>query len=307
MKKDLNKYKGVVVPMVSPFTEDFTIDGPAVGRIIDSFVENGVTPFVLGTTGEVASLSPSQKTDMVKEAFRHTSGRVSLLAGIANNSLFASIEEGKRYADLGVDALVSLVPNYYPIEDIHARKWFEKLADHLPIPLFLYNIPATAHHSISLDLIEELSHHPNIIGIKDSENNEQRLTESLNRWGKRDDFLFLVGCAALSSFGLNRGADGIVPSVANLVPELYQHLFESAKKGDFETANKYQEMTNLVSSYCQSGRNVTGAIPALKALMSIKGLCGLQVMPPMMRMNKSEEKEFLEIMKEKIGKPVIKI
>jgi 4-hydroxy-tetrahydrodipicolinate synthase len=219
---------------------------------------------------------------------------------LCGNSLPDIIEEGKKYADLGVDALVALAPNYYPVEDKHALNWFEQLAENLPLPVFLYNIPATTHHSISLDVIEKMSHHPNVIGIKDSQPDQSRLDESLERWSSREDFLFLVGCAANSCYGLKKGADGIVPSVGNLFPELYADLFDAAKGNDFEECARLQKLANKVSEYNQEGRTITGAIPALKALMSIKGLCGLQVMPPMQRMTPEVEKVYLAAMEDKI-------
>ncbi len=300
MENELNKYKGVIVPMVGPFNEDYSIDKLAVERIIESFVDNKVLPFVLGTNGEVASISPDQKTELVKTSVKVVDGRVPLLAGIANNSLALSIEEGKRFADMGVDALVALVPNYYPLDDKQALNWFTKLADSVTLPLFLYNIPITTHHSVSLDVIEELSHHPNIVGIKDSEHNEERLMESLNRWSAREDFLFLIGWAAMSQFGLQRGADGIVPSVANLVPEMYRALYEAAVQKNTNEAERLQELTNKVSAYSQSGRNLSGVIPALKALMSLKGLCGTTVLPPLMQMEGEELRAYLNGMEEKI-------
>ncbi|WP_167607168.1 dihydrodipicolinate synthase family protein [Maribellus sediminis] len=300
MKSDLKKYEGVIVPMVTPVNADYSIDKKAVGKIINSFIDAKVLPFVLGTTGEVASLSPSQKTTLVKEAVDAVDGRAPLFAGLAGNSILQTIDEAKRYTDMGVNALVALAPNYYPIEAKHALKWFEKLADSVTLPLFLYNIPATTHHSISLDVVETMSHHPNIVGIKDSENNQTRLEESLERWASREDFLFLVGWAAMSAFGLKRGANGIVPSAANLIPELYAGLYEAAKNNDFVEAERIQGLTDKVSAYNQSGRTVTEAIPALKALMSLKGLCGTQVMPPMLQMEEAELKAYLDEMENKI-------
>lgn len=300
MNKKLDRFGGVVVPMVTPLTEDFAIDEQAVARIVSSFSENKVKPLILGTTGEVASLSRDQKVQLVETAAREINGRMPVVAGLCGNSLPVLVEEGKKYADLGVEALVALAPNYYPVEDIHALNWFTRLADELPLPVFLYNIPMTTHHNISLDVIETLSHHPNVIGIKDSDSDRERLDKSLARWAGREDFLFLVGSAVNSSYGLEHGADGIVPSVANLVPELYFSLFDAARKGDHEMAERFQQLTNEISAYNQSGRSVTEAIPALKALMSIKGLCGTQVMPPMMRMEPEEETAYLAEMKNKI-------
>ncbi|MCY1721979.1 dihydrodipicolinate synthase family protein [Prolixibacteraceae bacterium Z1-6] len=294
------KYRGVIVPMVSPFKEDFSIDGEAINTIIKSFVENETKPFVLGTTGEAPSLSTAQKVELIKITLKALDGKQPLLAGIGSNSIFTSIEDGKRYADLGVDALVATVPNYYPSDAAQMLNWFEKLADSVPLPLFVYNIPMTTHHSIPLDVVETLSHHANIIGIKDSENDKARLEESLKRWKDRDDFMVLVGSAVLSVFGMSRGANGIVPSMGNLMPEIYHQLIIETVTGNLQKAEEIQELTNTISSYCQAGRNVSKSIPAMKALMSIKGICGTQVLPPMLRMKKEEEAAYIEQMQKAI-------
>lgn len=300
MEKNYKDFGGVVVPMVTPLTNDYAIDEVAIRKIIVSFKDNKVQPLVLGTTGEVASLSYEQKLKVVEIAADEINGEIPLAVGLSGNCIDTLISEGEQYAALGADALVALAPNYYPIDDKHAYSWFKTLADKLPLPMFLYNIPATTHHAISLDVIEKLSHHSNIIGIKDSQADRDRLEESLKRWSNRKDFLFLVGCAANSSFGLKHGADGIVPSVGNLFPELYFGLFDAAKKGNIEEADRFQEVTNTVSAYNQKGRTVTEAIPALKALMSIKKICGTQVMPPMLKMSANEEKAYCEEMTDKI-------
>lgn len=198
---------------------------------------------------------------------------------------------------MGVDALVTTVSNYYPSNDSQMLHWFEKLADNIPVPLFIYNIPATTHHSISLDVADALSHHPNIIGVKDSERNEERLAESLKRWKDREDFMFLVGWAAMSTFGIRNGANGIVPSLGNLIPKLYNQLVIETRKGNFDLADKIQEQTDTISAYCQKGRNISQSVPAMKVLMSMKELCETQVLPPMLKMNEKEELEYIEQMR----------
>lgn len=293
-------FRGVFVPMVSPLNDDYTIDKKAVGTIIHSFLETNVKPFVLGTTGEAPSLSTTQKHNLVKYTVEAVNGKQPVLAGIGSNSLLTAIEDAKRYSDEGVDALVATVPNYYPSGDVQILNWFEKLADAVRKPLFLYNIPVTTNHSIALDTVEKLSHHPNIIGLKDSENNAQRLKESLKRWKDREDFVFLVGWAAMSAFGVSNGANGIVPSMGNLIPDFYEKLFVEAHNGNLSTAEEIQEQTNIISEYCQKGRDISHSIPALKVLMSIKGLCSARVMPPMMQMEEREEDQYRAQMKNAI-------
>lgn len=289
---DLNKYKGVVVPMVTPLTEDYKIDEIAVSKILNLFGENRVNALILGTTGEVASLTSEQKSKLVEAAVRAVPENTVLMAGLMGNSLPELIDEGKKYAGMGIEAVAALVPNYFPLRDKHILLWFEKLADALPLPVFLYNIPATTHHEISLDVVETLSHHSNIIGIKDSQPGAERLEESLQRWAERNDFLFLVGNAVNSCLGLKLGADGLVPSAGNIFPELYKAMYVAAQKGDFDECERLQQLTNRISALYQGNRILSEAIPALKMLMSVKGLCGPQVMPPMQKMDTETEKIF---------------
>lgn len=286
------KFKGVIVPMVSPVTDNFNVDEPAVERIIASFVKNDVIPFVLGTTGEAASLSASQKVELVKASHKSLEGKLPLMAGIGGNSLFTSIEEGKQFADLGAEALVATIPNYYPSDETQMLHYFEKLADNVALPLFIYNIPVTTHHSIPLQVAEKLSYHPNIAGVKDSERDEDRLNESLRLWKNREDFMFLVGWAARSAYGVMNGANGIVPSVGNLVPQLFQKLYVEAAKGNAVEANEMQELTDNIAALCQAGRNISQSIPAMKVLMQMEGICGAQVLPPMIKMDAAAETSY---------------
>lgn len=295
------KFKGVVVPMVSPFKDDFSIDTRAVDTIIQSFLSNRIIPFVLGTTGEAASLSNEQKNVLIKTARKSTTNNVPLLAGVGSNSIYTCIEEGKKYADLGVEALVATVPNYYPSNSAAMIHWFEKLANEVPVPVFMYNIPVTTHHSIPLNVAETLSYHDNIAGIKDSERDEERLDGSLKLWKDREDFVFLVGWAAKSAYGLENGANGIVPSMANLIPTYFGQLYSEAEKGNFKAAKELQVLTDKIATYCQKDRNISQAIPAMKVLMEMRGICENQVLPPMVRMPEEEEQKYRNEMQEAIS------
>ncbi len=102
--------------------------------------------------------------------------------------------------------------------------WYQALLDGLEGPLLLYNMPMTTKVSIPLDVVEKLLGHPRLAGIKDSENNPKRLEELLQRFGGRKDFSMFVGVGALMEKGLRLGADGIVPSVGNLIPDICRKL-----------------------------------------------------------------------------------
>lgn len=288
------KCSGVVVPMVSPFRYDFSIDINAAKKIANNITRAGAMPFLLGSTGEGPSMSPGQKELLVKTVVEEVNGRSQVYAGISANSFISAIEEANCFAQAGVDLLVVTLPFYYPVNDLQMLQYFEKIADASPLPIILYNMPGMVKRSIPIELADRLSRHPNIIGLKDSERNENRLTESVQLWKNRNDFAFLVGWAAMSVFGLQLGADGIVPSTGNICPEWYVELYKATQGGENEKAMYYQELTNKVSGFYQQGRDLSQAIPALKIMMEIEGFCTSTVLPPMFPMDNDERKEYIE-------------
>jgi len=295
------KYSGVVVPMITPLNDDLTIDINGVNNIIDLFICSKVSPFILGTTGEAPSLSSVQKEDLVKAVVERVNGRDLVYVGISSNCISDSIEDAKKYAELGADVMVATLPAYYPMNEEQMYKYFTQLADEIDRPLIIYNMPATVKYSIPLEVIDSLSEHENIVGLKDSERDEERLTKALEYWKDREDFVYLLGWAAQSGYAMLNGADGIVPSTGNYTPEIYKDLLDAALEGNEVLANELQQKTNYLSSLYQKDRILSESIPALKVLMSIQGLCKSNVMPPMYKMDKVEEEEYVDAMKKELG------
>jgi 4-hydroxy-tetrahydrodipicolinate synthase len=162
-------------------------------------------------------------------------------------------------------------------------------------------MPSVTRHNISPEVVEELSRHENIVGLKDSERDEQRLFRIIDLVKNRTDFVHLIGWAAKSCDALQRGSDGIVPSTGNLTPELYQQLYLAVKEKDFPKASKLQNTTNYISTLYQKNRILSESIPALKLLMSVKGLCSENVMPPMYCMEKAENQSYRDAMQNELS------
>jgi dihydrodipicolinate synthase/N-acetylneuraminate lyase len=287
----------VIVPMVSPFTSGYSIDEAAVLRMTELFVSAGVSVFVIGTTGEGDSMSSGQRDTLLKLVVKKVNGCSKIYAGLTGNSLSTSVEDAQKYADLGADYLVAKLPSYYPMDENQMLQYLEKLADSVKIPLFIYNIPATTHHSLPLPIIDRLSYHPAIAGLKDSERNIDRLNDAIQLWGERDDFDYLIGWAPMSVYGLLKGANGIVPSTGNICPELYVQMIDSVHSGDEEKARQLQERTDCISALYQKGRSLSRSIPALKTMMKMTGLCSGEVLPPMLPMTSQEEESYIKEVK----------
>jgi 4-hydroxy-tetrahydrodipicolinate synthase len=287
------KYKGVVVPAVTPLTASLTIDRDAVERMMANFRQHQVTPFILGTTGESASLSLSVKQEYLQAAIRAKKPGDLLYAGISSNILEESIVLADRCFESGVDVVVATLPNFYGLTAGQMKAYFEQLAEKVPGPLMIYNIPATVHMSIPLDVIDVLSHCPNIVGLKDSERNEERLQKALQLWGQRTDFSYFAGWAAQSAQTLLKGGDGIIPSTGNFAPGLYNDLYKAAITGDAEKAHELQRQSDVLGNVYQSGKTLGESLWALKAVMKKEGLCDTYMMPPLHQLSDEEEQKVI--------------
>lgn len=283
------KYSGVVVPMVTPVNRDLTIDMAAAETIVAYLTNNGTAPFILGTTGESASIGRTEKKKLVEATVKAAAGKSIVYAGISGNSFTDSIEDAHHYHDLGADVFVATMTSYFPADADQMLRYFIMLADKVPAPLIIYNIPATTHLSIPLEIVEQLSTHPNIVGFKDSERSIERLETSVSLWKQRSDFSFLSGWAAQSLRALQLGADGIIPSTGNLAPKLYEILYKSVNEGNNSEAENAQIKADKISEIYQKDRTLSYSLPALKAMMSAYGLCQSCMLPPMFQLETGDE------------------
>lgn len=289
MTKTQKKYSGVVVPMVTPVNSDFSIDEKAVASILKTFTENNISTFLLGTTGESTSVSVKEKERLIAYGIKYAEKKINVFAGISSNCLQECIDDGNKFAEIGADAVVAHLPFYYPISPDNMIKFFTQIAENVKCPLILYNNPITVKDSIPLEVVEELSHHDNIAGFKDSERGVDRLDKAIGLWKDREDFTFLLGWAAQSAYAVLKGCDGIVPSTGNLTPALYKELYDAATKGDADLANQLQDKTNKISKIYQKGKSINESIPALKVLLSEYGLCQPYAIPPMYTTSENEQ------------------
>jgi 4-hydroxy-tetrahydrodipicolinate synthase len=152
--------------------------------------------------------------------------------------------------------------------------------------------------SIPVNLIDELSHHPHIVAVKDSERSEERLQQSLTLWKDRTDFSHYLGWAARSVPALFSGSHGLVPSTGNLVPWIYEEMVKAVGQGNRQRASEMQELSDLYGNLYQSGRTLGESIWALKLLMQEEGLCLEHVMPPLYPQAAEQSEKLKNVFKE---------
>ena len=286
------KYRGVVVPMVTPVTEKGTLDVPAVERIIEFFAANNVAPLLMGTTGEGNSVSAADGLLLVETSVKAAKGRILIYAGLTGNCFAEQLTQAEAYTRAGADVIVATLPSYYALTEEQMYNYYKTLADRITGPLMLYNILATTHMTIPVDVVKRLADHPNIVGLKDSERDLDRMRQCIEISKEREDFAYFCGWAAQSAFSLSLGGDGIVPSTGNYVPEMFNELYEAAVKGDAATAERLQNETNEIAKIYQAGRTLGQSLTALKVMMQTKGLCEPWMLMPLTRLSDEEENQI---------------
>lgn len=284
----MKKYSGIVVPLITPVSEHLRADEEALARITERVVSEGCHPFVLGTTGEASSVHPEDRLKLVTSVVKQTAGCAIVYAGIASNCPDESIEYGKCYFDVGVDVVIAHPPHYYPLSPDDMFRYYNYLADKLPGPLMIYNIPVTTKISVPLDIVEKLSHHPNIVGLKDSEKDPDRQRTASTWWRERTDFSFFTGVGALCAEAIRWGADGAVPSSGNIEPRLYRELFDAARNGEEQQALSFQTCADALSQIYQKDRTISQSLAALKAIVATQRICSAKMLPPLAPVSDAE-------------------
>lgn len=285
------RYAGVVVPMATP-VKNGSVDLEATATIIRSFVEAGVDTLVMGTTGEGNSVPQKEGIEMVRKAVETAQGRITIYAGVTGMCLKEQIAQIEGFKEAGADVAVAVLPAYYALEEEQMVAYYTALADASPLPLMLYNILATTHLSIPVEAVRKLAAHPNIVGLKDSERDLERMEQCIAVAKSREDFTYFCGWAAQSAHSLELGADGIVPSTGNFVPKHFQALYEAAVAGNMAEANRLQELTDRMAKVYQAGRPLGKQLAALKCIMAREGLCGKEMFAPLTMLS---DKEYASI------------
>lgn len=299
--------KETIVPVIAPLTPDLNLDVEAVGRIFSYLHANNASPFILGTTGEAASLSNAFREEYLKTAVACKNADQKLYVGVSSNILEDTIAFANQACTLGVDAVAATLPTYYKLSEKQMEKYFLQLAENCAADLIIYNIPATTHMSIPLDLLERLSYHPKIVAVKDSERCMDRLRASLDLCRDRLDFKHYMGWAGQAAYALLHGSAGVVPSTGNFAPAVYTQLCEAAQQGDERRAHQLQKQSDALGELYQSNKSLGESLWALKVLMKELGLCDTYMMPPLYELGKAEEQSIKLAFQELINNENIKL
>jgi len=180
----MSEFKGVMPYLVTPVDDNGAVKCDVLGRLCDDLIAKGVhglTP--LGSTGEFAYLGGAQREQTVRATIEAAAGRVPVLPGVASTTTSDAIAQAQSYERMGASGLLLVLEAYFPLKDGQVESYFRSVADAVDLPIVLYTNPNFQRADLSIDVIERLSRHPNIVGLKDASTNTGRLLSIINRCG----------------------------------------------------------------------------------------------------------------------------
>ena len=226
---------GSLVAIVTPMKADGALDFPGLKSLIDWHVQEGTDGIVIvGTTGESPTVDVDEHSRLIAAAVEYTAGRVPVIAGTGGNSTREAIELTKFAAKAGANYCLSVVPYYNKPTQEGLYRHYKAIAESTDLPILLYNVPSRTVADLANDTVLRLAEVKNIVGIKESTANVERVTDLLRRMPK--GFLVFSGDDGSAISYVLLGAHGVISVTANVAPRLMHEMVVAARAGKIAEA-----------------------------------------------------------------------
>ena len=228
-------FHGSMVALVTPMQADGSIDETSLAQLVEFHVENGTDALVVtGTTGEASTLDEEEHCRVIAQVVEWAAGRLPVIAGTGANSTREAIDLTRCAMKAGADACLLVTPYYVKPTQEGLYRHFRAVAEAVPLPQILYNVPGRTACDMHNDTVERLSTISNIVGIKDATGDMVRGKELIERCGERLDIYSGDDATTLDLMRL--GGKGGISVTANLAPKAMHEMCAAALAGDYTRA-----------------------------------------------------------------------
>jgi 4-hydroxy-tetrahydrodipicolinate synthase len=259
----MQQFKGTGVALVTPFTQNGSVDFESLEKTINHVIKGKVEYVVsLGTTGETATLTKEEKKQVLHHTIDIVKKRVPIVAGFGGNNTSEIINE-ITHADLKqVDAILSVSPYYNKPTQEGIYRHYKAITEATKKPIILYNVPGRTSSNIAADTVLRLAKNfSNIIGIKEASGDFMQCMHLAKYRPK--GFLLISGDDAYTLPLISVGFEGVISVVANAQPRYFSDMVRAALKGDYAKARKlHNSLLDIIKNLFAEG-NPAGIKAAL--------------------------------------------
>lgn len=271
-------FKGSGVAIVTPF-QDGRVDYTAFTRLIELQIISGTDAIIVcGTTGEAATLTPEERTEVIRFCVERVDGRIPVIAGTGSNNTEAAIHLSREAEALGVDGLLIVTPYYNKTSQAGLVAHYGAICEQVHIPVIVYNVPSRTGVNVLPSTMKSIMEEcENVVGIKEASGNIEQIVNladlcpKLDIYSGNDDHILPV---------LSVGGKGVISTIANVVPSEVHNLCMAFFAGKLDIARKLQ--FSLLPIW-KAAFSETNPIP-IKTMMHMMELCSdelrLPLVPP---------------------------
>lgn len=271
-------FKGSGVAIVTPF-QDGKVDYTAFTRLIELQIISGTDAIIVcGTTGEAATLTAEERTEVIRFCVERVDGRIPVIAGTGSNNTFHAIDLSREAEALGVDGLLIVTPYYNKTSQAGLVAHYGAICEQVRLPVLVYNVPSrTGVNVLPATMKAIMEECENVVGIKEASGNIEQIVNlaalcpKLDIYSGNDDHVLPV---------LSVGGKGVISTIANVVPSEVHNLCMAYFAGKMDIARKIQ--FSLLPIW-KAAFSETNPIP-IKTMMHMMELCSdelrLPLVPP---------------------------
>lgn len=249
---------------------------------------------ILGSTGERVHLDEREYVELIQAARLEVASDQAFIVGAGQQSTIGTINEIKRAAEGGADAVLVITPSFYrsAITQETLIKHYSEIADASPVPVILYSMPALTGIKIEPATIARLNDHPNIIGVKDSSADVEGFKQTVELCA--EEFAVMTGNGTIFLEALRAGATGAILAVGCAVPEVCVEIMRSFTDGEEERAQLLQSKLTPLATAVTTKYGIGG----LKAALDLNGYVGGSVRAPLQAPTENAKLEIEQLLEE---------
>ena len=295
----MEKLHGVLPPMITPFKENGDVDFDGFANNVKKWNSDKMAGYlVIGSNSETVYLNEEEKLELVALTVKNAAPGKHVMAGTGLESARETIAFTNKCAKLGAHSALVLTPFYYggAMNSKAMIRYFTAVADGSQIPVLIYNVSKFTHVNIQADAVAELSKHPNIVGMKDSNGDVPQLATFLRV--ADPSFQVMTGTFGAWYPALCMGVTATISAMANCAPNPIAEVKELFDSG------RQQEAYGLWQRWFPVNAAVTGAfgIPGLKYVTTRQGYTGGSVRNPLADSSAEDKGKLDAIVDKALGK-----
>jgi 4-hydroxy-tetrahydrodipicolinate synthase len=243
-------FHGSLVALVTPMQPDGAVDYASLAELVEWHIASQTDGLViLGTTGESPTIENSERRQIVQRVINQVHARIPVIVGTGSNSTRHTIQLTQQAMEMGADATLIVTPYYNKPTQEGLYQHFSAVAQKVPVPQILYNVPSRTGCDLLPDTILRLNRYANIIGVKEASCDVSRVEKLLSA-----ELDLLSGDDATAAAFMLAGGKGVISVVANVAPAAVHALCEAARQGHRHQVEKQDQQLKALyqALFCEA-------------------------------------------------------